>query len=129
MMLLIVAVTNDKVWPSTARLRQPGFAIHRQPAVTRTEMESGPPKQLKTLGRTMVTRSAQAWFDSLEAYRDFIAWHRDSINRGADWFDWTDPVDGALKLARIAGGKFDSEEPQGSLQRWVISFSLETWDA
>ena len=116
-------------WPSYAKIKFAGFSQSRKPAVTRSEMDIGPAKQIRTASRVMVTRPCQVWLDSLTDYNSFITWFRTSISHGADWFDWIDPVTGTTKSARIVGGQLDEETPQAlGLAAWVIALKLETWD-
>jgi hypothetical protein len=115
--------------PSYVTIKADGFAIGRQSAVLRTDMESGPPKQSKILSRVLVTRSVVFQFMTRANYNSFITWFRDDLVRGAEWFNWTDPVDGVTKLARIVGGTLDSESPAGGLNYWAVACKLETWDA
>lgn len=117
------------VWPSYALLRFAGFSQQRQSAVTRAEMEIGPAKQITTASRVMVTRPCQVLLKTKADYLAFITWFRTDIGRGADWFDWTDPVSGTTKSARIVGGLLESEAPQDAgLRIWAVSLRLETWD-
>ena len=100
-------------------------------AVLRTEMESGPAKQAKIHSRSMVTRAVTMIFTSTE-YTSFMTWFRDSISRGADWFDWTDPIDDTLKQARIVKGELEADsfsKSEGDLLSWEVKFLLETWDS
>ena len=113
--------------PTYVKYLADGFTVSRATAVQRTEMESGPVKQLKTKSRVMVTRQVNLLFTSAADYRAFVAWFQDSINFGADWFSWLDPVDKTIKQARIAGG-LKSETPIGTaLAMWQISTAFETW--
>lgn len=115
-------------FPAYAKLGFDGFARDRESALDRTQMESGPPKQLKVKSRVMVARPVVYFFDSLSDYNSFITWFQTTINFGADWFDWTDPVDAAVKTARIVNGKLDKEMPRRkTLDRWQIGFTIETW--
>jgi hypothetical protein len=92
------------------------------------EMEAGPPKHLLTASRQMITRPVQYELDSKADYQSFIAWYRNDISRGADWFDWTDPVDDTVKQARIVEGKVEATPLDKALINWVVSFDLETWE-
>lgn len=103
--------------------------IVREPAVLRTEMESGPPKQAMIRSSALVTREVQYVCKTLANYQSFKAWFVTDIARGADWFFWPDPEDDVSKLARIVGGIIESEEPNKTLDVWVLKFRLETWDA
>jgi len=90
-------------------------------------MESGPPKQLKSRSRTMLTVNCAVQMTSAE-YTSFLLWYRTNINYGADWFYWTDPRTTTQKTARIVGG-LDEEFPLSSrLGRWKVRFKLEYWD-
>lgn len=115
-------------FPTYADLLRAGFAQQRGPAVQRTDMESGPPKQLKTKSRVMVSRPVAYLLRTAANYASFITWFQTTINYGADWFDWTDPVDANVKSARIVGGTLQSEEPiEPRMQYWKVSFMIETW--
>lgn len=116
-------------WPSYADITVQGFSQQRQPAVLRTEMESGPPKQSKNKSRVMLTRTINVQLNSLVDYNNFISWFTATINRGNDWFDWLDPVTNTTKQARIVGGIIDSESPRTIIKYWALTMKLETWDA
>lgn len=113
-------------FPTYANLLNEGFSQQRASAIARTQMESGPAKQLKTLSRVLVTRQITCLFLTKTDFNSFITWFQTTINYGADWFTWTDPVDSASKNARIVGG-LDAEEPVVVLAKWKIRFKLETW--
>lgn len=119
-----------EVFPAYAKLKFSGFGKKRQPAVERTEMESGPAKQLQTLSRVLLPRSVTYAFDSAADYANFIAWFTANIHRGTDWFTWTDPETALAVTARIVGGSLDAERPiRRPLDMWEVSFQIETWDA
>lgn len=115
-------------FPTTGKLLFPGFAEQREPAALRTDTENGPPKQLMVRSRVMVTRPVTYLFAKAD-YTAFVAWVRDTTNNGVDWFDWTDPVDGVTKQARIVGGDISDAKPrQGHFSHWTVTFKLETWE-
>lgn len=114
-------------WPSYAGLRVEGFAEVRESAVERTEMESGPPKQARVRSRVMVRREVVVYLETKADYVAFVAWFRDSIAEGADWFTWTDPVDGASKQARVVAGEGLRAQPSPGLRYWTIPLMIETW--
>jgi hypothetical protein len=116
-------------FPTYAKLLHEPYRVQREPAVLRTDMESGPPKQAKLKSRVMVTRELAYAFGSITDYTNFLTWFKTDINRGASWFDWTDPVDGVVKQARIVAGTLDEERPNRQMDVWVISFKIETWDS
>lgn len=116
-------------FPAYAKLLLEGFGENPEPAVLRTEMESGPPKQAKIKSRVMVARPVIYALDSKADYLAFIAWFKTGVNYGSDFFDWTDPLDGLVKNARIVGGKIEARPINGALSQWRVSFSLENWSA
>ena len=116
-------------WPAYAQIMIDGYSRQRQTAVQRSEMESGPPKQMRTLSRVLVARPCTVRFATQADYLSFIAWFRDQINRGADWFDWTDEF-GASTTARIRDGQLSEEAPEAFISgSWRLRLTLETWDA
>src|SRR5690348_11379615 len=80
-------------FPVAPMLLFPGPRRQRAPGVVRTQMESGPPKQLKTQSRVMIDREVVYLLKTLADYNAFITFFETTINRGADWFNWTDPVE------------------------------------
>lgn len=114
-------------FPSNAKLLFEGFTERPASAVLRTEMESGPPKQAKLVSRVMVPRPVRYLFASKADYQAFVTWFRTQISYGADWFDWTDPVDGTVKSARIVNGTYEPTPLRKNLERWVVAMDLETW--
>jgi hypothetical protein len=115
-------------FPAYAKLKFAGYAKARASALQRTQMEDGMVKQARTLSRVLVTRSVVLTFDSYADYSAFIAWYNVNLNRGADWFNRTDPEDGQVKITRIAT-KLDKETPvRRTLDRWDIAANLESWE-
>jgi hypothetical protein len=116
--------------PTYVKIRADGFMQQRQSAVLRSEMDSGPPKQSKIYSRVLVTRPVRFLIESAANYAAFITWFNSDLNRGAEWFDWTDPVTDTVRLARIVGGQLNEERPlTPAMTHWEISCTLETWDA
>lgn len=113
-------------FPSYATLLLQGFNEVRESALMRTEMESGPPKQAKIKSRVLTTRNAQVYLKTKADYLSFRSWYS-SINEGADWFSWRDPVTGTTVQARFAGGGFDASPMAGLRDAWVVKAKLETW--
>jgi hypothetical protein len=114
-------------FPSYAKLVFENVSRDRESAVNRTAMESGPPKQLKVKSRVMVERPVVYFLDTLSDYNNFITFFQTTINFGADWFDWTDPVDSVVKLARIKNGKINEVPRRKIFDRWRVAFVIETW--
>lgn len=113
-------------FPAYAKILQTGFAEQRESALLRTEMEDGPPKQARIKSRVMVTRPVTIQLQTKTDYQNFIAWFSTTINEGADWFDWTDPVSNTVKSTRFVSGTLEAT-PAGGLRVWNIQAQLETW--
>lgn len=114
-------------WPSYAGIRRDDFAEVRESAVERTEMESGPPKQVRVRSRVMVRREVIVDLETKADYLAFLAWFRDVIFNGAAWFTWIDPVDGLSKQARIVASTELRARPEAGLRNWTIPLMIETW--
>ena len=112
--------------PSYCKIMSGGYSEQPQPSVLRTEMESGPPKQARVTSRAMVQRPVQLRIDTLANYNAFTAWVRDTLQCGALWFDYSDPVTASTKSARLVGGQYEAA-PGAGLQFWVIKTTFETW--
>jgi hypothetical protein len=99
-------------------------------AVLRTEMESGFAKQAKIRSLVPVFRPVIMDYSNDE-YTTFKTWFKDTLARGTNWFEWTDPQDGASKQARIVRGEIESRSynaTEGDELRWEVSFLLETME-
>ena len=116
-------------WPASAKIQIDGFGIEHGTALSRTDMESGPPVQTRVKSRVMVTRSVAVVFMSKADYLAFLAWWSIDLDYGAAWFDYTDPVTDSTLQARIAGGQIGRAEPLGTLARWKLPLTLEYWSA
>ena len=116
-----------EAWPAYAKIKFENFAENRDSGLMRTDMETGPAKQVRIKSLVMVTRPVKIRLESLVNYQAFVVWFSTNINEGADWFNWTDPVSGAVKIARFAEGGLKAQPLAGTLGYWEISQSLETW--
>ncbi len=116
-------------FPAYARLVRKDFGHDRPSALQRTPTDLGLAKQTKVRSRVLVARAMNIELASLADYNSFIAWFQTDIDYGATWFDWTDPVDGATKSARIVDGTLKDVQIGGALANWIVGFTLETWSA
>lgn len=113
--------------PSYVKILLDGYKHERESALLRTEMESGPPKQAKIKSKVMVSRTCNLYIDSKDDFESFEQWYSETLNEGALWFTYSDPVSQMNKTARFVGGGF-SAAPKGSVYgSWVISTKIETW--
>ena len=109
-----------------AMLLADGYGEEPGAGVERTPMSDGLVKQARTTARELVARPARFLIRSKADYLAFYDWHETTIGR-AGWFDWTDPVDGLTKQARIVGGKVSYRAVRKNAERWIASCSIETW--
>lgn len=98
-----------------------------EPVLERTDMESGPPKQIVRASRAMTRMPVRYHLASKADYLAFLAWHRDTLHQGADWFTWTDPLTAAARTVRIVGGKIEPKVQRKDHERWIVGFELEYW--
>ena len=110
-------------FPSYIKILADGFQEEPESTVRRTEMESGPAKQVPMASLGMVKRPINGQIESRANYLAFKVWFKSD---GAGWFDWRDPVDNTVKQARIVEGKYTAT-PLAALEYWRISMTLETW--
>jgi hypothetical protein len=115
-------------FPLYATLLFDGFSEEVEPVIKRTDFESGIPRQAPLKSIAMHSRKVRYHICSAEEYRDFLKWFQCDAKRGASWFKWQDPVDKKFKRARIVDGKLSAEPQESSLNQWVISLEIETWD-
>lgn len=113
--------------PAYVKILREGYAERRESALLRTEMESGPPRQAKVKSLVMVQRPVQLQIDTGANYALFITWYGTTINEGADWFDYTDPVSAGTLSARFVGGGFSAVPLGAASGPWRISATIETW--
>lgn len=114
-------------FPAYATLLREGYMHDRASAVGRSPMEDGMVKQMKKQSAVLMGRPVTYGFKTKADYLSFITFHTTTINRGNDWFNWTDPVDAVVKLARIVNGKIKEEPDDPMLTYWKVSFNIETW--
>lgn len=117
-------------FPTYAKVLMANFAEDAESAVMSTQMETGPAKVLKVKSRVMVSRAVQIRLASKADYLTFLTWFRTTLEYGALWFDWFDPVSETTRSARFAGGRLGQGAPSSTLAgAWVIPATIETWSA
>lgn len=114
-------------WPSYARILRDGYAENPETAVQRSDMETGPAKQVMLKSKVLVQRPVTVLISSAANYSSWLTWFQSTISRGADWFDWTDPRTVTTKQARIVGGTYTAEHA-ALLSAWKLRMTLETWE-
>ena len=112
------------IYPTYGKLLMP-LEEEGKSTVNRTPMEKGAAKQAPKLSLQEIVRSVTYLYTAAE----LVTWktfYRDELNRGADWFDWTDPVDAVVKQARMVNGEFKARPHRGTLAHFYVTFDLET---
>jgi len=117
-----------ETWPAYGVLLSDQFGEQVAPNVDRTQMENSSVKQTRRGSLEMFSKPASYLYSETE-YGTWKTWRRDNINRGVDWFNRLDPLDGVIKQTRIVGGDFKAgqhppESPGGEL-RYVVSLTFE----
>ena len=56
-----------------------------------------------------------------------MAWFKTTLQEGALWFDWTDPVSGTVKQARFVGEGLDAQTVNAAFGFWKMTLKIETW--
>jgi hypothetical protein len=119
-------------FPAALKLMRDGFGKEPESVVNRTAFDDGMVKQAKAKTRALVARPVVYAADSKTDFDAFETFVNTTLNGGADWFNWTDPYDSVVKLARIvngANGPYRALPINGALNRWEISMRIETWSA
>lgn len=115
-------------FPAIGKVLLPGDGERPDSALLRTEMEDGPAKQARVRSRVSVKRN-KALRLSVAEFNTFKTFFNTTIARGADWFDWVDPLTGTSKQARIVNGDYTADTVsagEGAPVEVVVSFVLET---
>lgn len=112
--------------PNYVTVTKAGFTIQPESQVIRSDMESGPPKQVRRFSRSMIKRPVLLYLDSKSDFNSFVTWVNDTLAGGSLWFNWSDPVSGAIKLTRIVDGVYEAR-PDAAMTQWEISTVFETW--
>lgn len=114
-------------FPSYAKIQFAGYSQQRESALMRTEMESGPPRQVKVRSRVMLTRNVKIYLASKADFQSFESWYASTINMGASWFNFADPVSGNTVMARFVSGGYAASPLVGGLEGWMVDAKIESW--
>lgn len=114
-----------ETWPSYARILSSGFSEKPDFGVVRADTDGALAKQRPRYSTGVTARECKVLFLTLAERNAFQEWIKNSINRGADFFNWPDPLDGnAVKMARIVSGTV-TYSPEGRSTH-SATFTLET---
>lgn len=98
------------VWPSYAKVVTDGFGETPRPAVKRTEMERGMPRQELVNRRVMVEVSVTVQFESAADASSFEDWYYNDIKR-IGFFTFRHPRTRETLSVRIKGGDIGTLTP------------------
>lgn len=110
-------------FPSYACILLADYTEETDYGVLRTEMDGGIARQRARWTKPIRRRKCQIKVSSIADKINFDSWVLDDLNGGVSWFDYTDPLDGLTKQARIVGGKLSWSSP-GVV--WFAQTELET---
>lgn len=96
--------------PEYVVLTMSGAGEEFDPAVVRSEMERGLPKQRLQSRSVVVQVSCTLHFRSRQDTLAFDTWYFDAIKR-IGWFDWFDGRAGVVRSVRFAGGAIGKLTP------------------
>lgn len=113
--------------PAYAKLMFDSYSQKREPAILRTDMESGPPRQAKIRSRVMLTRTVKIVIESLNNFNSFETWFKNDLQYGALFFNMTDPVTKTTIEARFVSGEYTSRPMASTLNVWQIDAEIESW--
>lgn len=99
-----------------------------EPAVERSQMERGIPKQRRISSDVRIELALTLYFDSAADLAAFETWFYTTINAGQDFFDFTHPRTGAALQARFVGGELGEVSYQNrTLGKSSRPVKLEYW--
>jgi hypothetical protein len=115
----------------TVRYKFDDMGEQRGSALSRVEMEAGPPKQALKQSRVMLQIPLTLVFLSKAEFDAFETFFVTTVRQGADWFDWTHPRTGTVHQARfVAGQEWRALRYQrATLDLIELSILLEYWSA
>lgn len=96
--------------PSYVTILQDGYSESFDPAIERTEMERGVPKQRIGNSQVLAKIGATLLFRSAEDVASFETWYFDTIGR-VDWFQMRHPRTGAVITARFENASIGALSP------------------
>lgn len=106
--------------------RMRAYTTAPQPSIRRTPMSDGLSKQAKRYQRTLDQHSVEYLMTNAQ-YLAFRTWWENTVEFGALWFDFVDPITDATIDGRIVGGSYSSTPYTASQSYWVVSMAVETW--
>lgn len=97
-------------FPEYVQIFLADYSEEFDPAVERTEMERGVPRQRVLNTHVLQLVNASILFRSKQDVEDFEAWYFNSLKR-ISWFNLKHPRTGQVVRARFQGGKIGGLQP------------------
>lgn len=111
------------VFPSFAKIERTDDAAKPDFAIRRTDMDDGLAKQSPRRSLPITTQPVTVWLDTPADRATFQNWVCITLNGGAGWFTWTDPLTNATRQGRIVKGEIEYTHVGGPYHK--AKFSLE----
>lgn len=117
------------ILPSYVKILLEGYGHERESGLMRSDMESGPAKQVKFKHKVMITRTCNLYIESYELFEQFQDWFANDLKEGALWFTYQDPISQNNTLARFVGGGLKASPRSNAQRSWVVTTKIESWGA
>lgn len=101
-------------FPAYVKILESGYGEDFDPAIERTEMERGVPKERVLNSQVLMKLSATLLFMSKADMASFEAWYFTEIQR-VGWFDLVHPRTGATVTARFEEAKIGKLTPRNPM--------------
>lgn len=90
--------------PESTQVLMQGLSGRVLPAVERTEMERGVPKQSRTNSQSMCELKVTLYFPTVAAADEFEDWYFDTLGE-TGWFNFDHPLNGRELRVRFKAGE------------------------
>lgn len=94
--------------------------------IRRTEMEDGFIKQSRIRSKSLYTYNIRYLMSSAN-YASFLTWYDTTVNHGASFFDFANPITASTEQGRIVGGRWESRPLTTVQNYYVVSMSIEVY--
>lgn len=108
-------------------LQLDGFQESLRSNVFRTQFESGPVRQSRLYDGRLRIRDL-TYVMTQAAYTEFSTTWLDSINDGADLFDWLDPNTQQIVEVRLVEGVYEARAMSTNLTHYEVRFRVEQFE-
>lgn len=113
-----------ETFPTYPFLLFDGYSVDHGSHVQRTEFDKPPGKQYRRFTRRLERRPVTYGFKTYADYQSFLNWVYVTLNGGADYFQWVEPVHGTILTMQILEGSLQSVPIDIMTTRWDVSFTL-----